>query len=224
MRVSTGWRKLSFITNFINWRLCAVWIEGTWRMRKYLQFVRERQLLSFKAEWIFTVEKLYQLFLFLLIDVPFRVTLGIFRNISILATAEVRILVIVWWVLLQLRQVDSQIKIVAGSWSWYFEMRWLVHIVLGITVINELLDTTHWRIGNVIKYLVLLLSRSLEVFIDHSILKLVGLFLDTTKIIVSYSLLALILLEYSSSKSRKTVIGKRIRVGFGCMTSNIIVL
>ena len=125
----------------------------------------------FNIERIATVEKLYQLFLFLLINMSlgfiFEI-LGYIRVRSIQAMPEVCILIVVRGLLLQLGQVASNLNIV--GWGWYFELRLLVDIVLCITVEIEMLDTTHWRIRNIIKYLILLLRISQEVFIDQSLI------------------------------------------------------
>ena len=125
----------------------------------------------FNIERIGTVEKLYQLFLFLLINMSlgfiFEI-LGYIRVRSIQAMPEVCILIVVRGLLLQLGQVASNLNIV--GWGWYFELRLLVDIVLCITVEIEMLDTTHWRIRNIIKYLILLLRISQEVFIDQSLI------------------------------------------------------
>ena len=125
----------------------------------------------FNIEQIATVEKFYQLFLFLLINMSlgfiFEI-LGYIRVRSIQAMPEVCILIVVRGLLLQLGQVASNLNIV--GWGWYFELRLLVDIVLCITVEIEMLDTTHWRIRNIIKYLILLLRISQEVFIDQSLI------------------------------------------------------
>ena len=125
----------------------------------------------FNVERIGTVEKFYQLFLFLLINMSlgfiFEI-LGYIRVRSIQAMPEVCILIVVRGLLLQLGQVASNLNIV--GWGWYFELRLLVDIVLCITVEIEMLDTTHWRIRNIIKYLILILRISQEVFIDQSLI------------------------------------------------------
>lgn len=152
-------------------------VERKRRLRKYQRFYVKHRLrhklflMLLKGERIFAVcfvEKFYQFFFLLLIHIPLGIKRrwNVIRHISIhvLAVGKLHYLIVLWLIH---EIASSNLKVI--GYHLHFNLRLhmlliMVHIALGITIKNWLLDTCDGWLSYAIKYLILLNRDSLKVY------------------------------------------------------------